>query len=204
MNRHIVKKSLIGVGLLALVGAVGAQTYYTHEVAQKFKLAENSQQAAPQDPIDDNWDPWSGDDLFSGNDPWTAIHNDMLRIQENMNREWARAMDEFHHLPGNIQMPVEGRIELQEQDDNYVVTAEIPGAKKSDININLDGRLLSISSKTQGMDKRTDANDKVIEQDRYASAFQQAFTLPGPVNAVGIHSDFKDGVLTVTIPKLSG
>jgi HSP20 family protein len=196
MNKHTVKKSIIGIGLLALVGAVGAQTYYTHNVAQRLKVAEQSQQSAPQEPpLAEEWDTWG--------DPWAAIHNDMMHMQQRMSHDWAMAMDELHHLPGNSQMPASGRIELQDKGDNYVVTANIPGAKENDININLDGRLLSISSQTHGMDKTTDDQGKVIEQDRYTSAFQQAFTLPGPVNVVGMHSDFKDGVLTVTIPKVT-
>lgn len=189
MKKHSVKKSLIGIGLLALVGVAGAETYYTHEVAQQQKSEQS-------DPIaDQSVNGWS--------DSWAALHSDMMRIQADMNREWAQAMDEFHHLPGETQMPVSGSIELKDQGDNYVVTANIPGASENNINVNLDGRLLSISSQTEGADKTTNEQGKVIEQDRYTSTYQQAFTLPGPVNAVGMHTDFKDGLLTVTIPKLT-
>ena len=41
----------------------------------------------------------------------------------------------------------------------------------------------------------------MTRQESYSSSFQQAFTLPGAVNASGMHSQYQDGVLTVTIPK---
>jgi HSP20 family protein len=82
-----------------------------------------------------------------------------------------------------------------------LVKADIPGAKESDISINLDGRLLSISAQTQTSEEQSSDNGQTIHEERYASSFQQAFTLPGPVQASGMHSQFQDGVLTVTIPK---
>jgi HSP20 family protein len=188
MNRKIVKRSLIGLGLLAIVGAAGAAVY-THEVAEQQKSEQNAPIA---EQTDDGW-----------SDSWAALHSDMMRIQEDMNHQWAQAMDEFHHLPGATQMPASGSIQLKDQGDKYVVTANIPGASEHNINVNLDGRLLSISSQTQGADKTTNDQGQVIEQDRYTSTYQQAFTLPGPVNAVGMHTNFKDGLLTVTIPKLT-
>jgi hypothetical protein len=51
------------------------------------------------------------------------------------------------------------------------------GAKEDDIAVNLDGRLLSISSQTQGREKQTADNGKVTRQKRYSGSFQQAFTL---------------------------
>ncbi len=196
MNRHTLKKTVIAIGLLGLVGAVGAETYYHHDTAKQLKAAEKTQEPAPPATA-------GKDDSGMASDPWAMLHEDMMRIQQDMNREWAQAMDEFHHLPGATRMPVSGSVQLQEQGDDYVVTANIPGARESDINVNLDGRLLSISSQTTGADKTTNDQGQVIEQDQYTRSYQQAFTLPGPVDAVGMHSDFKDGVLTVTIPKLS-
>jgi len=196
MNRHIVKKTAIGIALLGLVGAVGAETYYNHDMAKQLKAAEKTRQLAP--PASD-----AADNPDVASDPWAALHEDMMRIQQDMSREWAQAMDEFHHLPGSTRMPVSSSVQLEEKGDNYVVTADIPGAKESDINVNLNGRLLSISSQTTGSDKTTNDKGQVVEQDQFTESYQQAFTLPGPVDAIGMHSDFKDGVLTVTIPKLS-
>jgi HSP20 family protein len=188
--KHTVKKTLIGVGLLALVGAVGAQTYYTHNLVKQIKVADNSTPATqPPDQANGIWDPWA------------AMHADMMRMQQSMDRDFSMAFRDLSQMPANKEITTAAKINLQDKGKNYIVTADIPGAKKGDIDVNLDGRLLSISSRTKGSDAQKADNGKLIQQESYASDFEQAFTLPGPVNAVGMHSQFDSGVLTITIPK---
>ena len=191
MNRHNLKRPLIAIALLAIVGSVGAQTYYTHELANKVaeKQADTQEKApAPAEPSTSQWD------------PWTAVHRDMMRMQSEMESLYDQAFHDFYTARFS-NPPVTGSISLEEQGDDYVVKADIPGVQESDININLDGRLLSISAETSASKQQTDAKGQPIEQDRYASSFQEAFTLPGPVNATGMHSQYQDGMLTLTIPK---
>lgn len=198
MNKHPFKQPLIAIGLLALVGAVGAETYYTHELAKRVALTDaESAQETISGAANGSWD------------PWTAMHADMMRMRSQMDQAFDSVFnttfnDTFKSFNGPSDMDAQtgvGKLTLNEQGDNYVVEANIPGAKEGDINVNLNGRLLSISSQTQASKKQTGDNNQVIRQENYASAFQQAFTLPGPVKASGMHTQFKDGVLTVTIPK---
>ena len=191
---HTVKKTLIGVGLLALVGAVGAQTYYTHDLVKALKVADNGSPPATQ--------PDQSNTQNSGTwDPWAAMHADMMRMQQSMDRDFSMAFRDLSQMPTDKEITTSAKIDLQDQGKDYVVTASIPGASQNDINVNLDGRLLSISSRTQGSDQQKAQNGKMVRQEQFASDFEQAFTLPGPVNATGMHSKFKDGVLTITIPK---
>jgi len=190
MNMQTFKQPLIAVGLLVLVGAVGAQTYYTHELARRVTASETQAPALSL----------AGQSTGQA-DPWMAMHADMMRMQERMDRMFDNGFQNIYSMPGVALQPVGDKVALTDQDGNYVVKADIPGAKESDIAVNLDGRLLSISSKTQGQEKQSADNGQVTRQERYSSAFQQAFTLPGPVNASGMHSQYQDGVLTVTIPK---
>jgi HSP20 family protein len=125
----------------------------------------------------------------------------MMRMQARVDRMFDDASQGVHTIPDNAFQPGGGKVTLEERDGNYLVKADIPGAKESDVDVNLDGRLLSISSQTQGQEKQTADNGQVTRQESYSSSFQQAFTLPGPVNASGMRSQYRDGVLTVTIPK---
>jgi len=95
----------------------------------------------------------------------------------------------------------EAQVTLQEQGKDYVVEARIPGAKQGDIDVNLDGRVLSISSRFHGAERQTADHGRLTRQERYASSFRQALTLPGPVDRARMRSRFHDGVLTLTIPK---
>ena len=189
MNRPNLKRSLIAVGLLALIGSVGAQTYYTHELATR--VADRTAPESKQEAIPDDNARW---------DPWPEVHKDMLRMQKEMEKLYDNAFHEFYAMRFS-NPPESDSISLEEQGDNYVVKAQIPGAQKNDIAINLDGRLLSISAKTAASKESDDASGHPIQEERFASSFQEAFTLPGPVNASGMHSDYRDGVLTLTIPK---
>ena len=189
MNTRALRRPLIALGLLALAGAVGAQSYYTRELAQRVAAQEPAvppvTAAAPAS------GPW---------DPWSAIHADMMRMQAQMDRMFDSTYPDLR--TGGFNSPAGGgKVTLEAKGDDYVVKADIPGAKEGDINVNLDGRLLSISSQTRGNEQQTADNGQVVERGNYTSDFQEAFTLPGPVNASGMHSRFDDGVLTVTIPK---
>jgi HSP20 family protein len=191
MDKHVFTKPFITIGLLILVGAVGAQTYYTHELVKRVSdshpdsLPLESQMAYDNG----NWD------------PWIAMHENMQRIKAEMDHLFDHPSQDFHDLSGHGLMPSGGKVSLEEQGDDYLVKATIPGAKENDIQVNLDGRLLRISSRTQGSDEQKTDDGKVIREEHFASSFQRAFTLPSAVNAAGMHSEFKDGVLTVTIPK---
>jgi len=182
MKKPALKYAFITIIAIGAIGAVGAQTYYTHELAQRINDRPDSDLSyAPPGSIGGQWDPWS----------------DMQRMQAQIDRVFGQYFDA-------LQIPAPGdttEVTLKQQGDDYVVKAAIPGAKEGDIQVNLDGRLLSISSEARGTEKQTAQNGAVTSEETYSSAFEQAFTLPGPVNASGMKSDFKDGVLTLTIPK---
>ena len=98
--------------------------------------------------------------------------------------------------------PSEGDdVTLKEDKNDYLVTAKLPGVKEGNLNVSLDGRLLRISAQSQADEKETAHNGQVVGEESYASSIQRAFTLPGPIDASKMHTQFQDGVLTVTIPK---
>lgn len=190
MNKKILKPTLIAIGFLGVIGAVGAQAYYAHELAGRIAARE----AAPVLQATAVPDPQSGD-------PWAALHADMMRMQAQMDRAFNGAFGDFP-AAGLGSRDADARITVEERGNDYVVKANIPGASENDINVKLDGRLLSIASQIQGERQQTDDQGKEVRHESYAGSFQQAFTLPGPVNASGMHTQFQDGVLTVTIPKI--
>jgi HSP20 family protein len=182
MKKPALKYAFITIIAIGAIGAVGAQTYYTHELAQRITdRADSDLPIAPPASSRGQWDPWS----------------DMQRMQAQIDRVFGQYFDA-------LEIPATGdtaKVTLKQQGDDYVVNAAIPGAKEGDIKVNLNGRLLSISSEARSTEKQTAQSGAVTSEETYSSAFEQAFTLPGPVNASGMKSNFKDGVLTLTIPK---
>jgi HSP20 family protein len=89
--------------------------------------------------------------------------------------------------------------DVYEEKDNYVVKAELPGMKKEDINVAIQGRDLVISGERKS-ETKTEGTE-IYRAERYFGKFQRAVTLPITVAAKDVHADYKDGVLTVTLPK---
>jgi HSP20 family protein len=194
----MLKRSLITLGLLTLVGTVGAETYYTHKVAERMEAQGNQPQAEQPAPEAAGNETRPG---FAEWDPWT----EMRRIQQQVDRAFEESWQRMHSDIGALEpvaaVPAESDVVLKEDKGDYVVTASLPGIDESDLDVSLDGRLLRISAQSQGQQQETADNGQVVQEETYQSSLQRAFTLPGPVNASKMHTQFEDGVLTVTIPK---
>src|SRR6266404_3380272 len=90
-------------------------------------------------------------------------------------------------------------IDLFEDKDNFILRAELPGMKKEDIELSLHDGSLSISGERKSEDKHQDA--EIYRAERFFGRFQRTITLPAPVSADKIKAQYKDGILTVTLPK---
>jgi HSP20 family protein len=89
--------------------------------------------------------------------------------------------------------------DVYEEKDNFIVKAELPGMKKEDINVSLQDGSLIISGERKGETKSEDA--EVYRAERYFGKFQRVVSLPTVVAADKVKAQYKDGVLTVTLPK---
>jgi HSP20 family protein len=90
-------------------------------------------------------------------------------------------------------------LDVHEQKDNFIVKAELPGMKKEDITVSLHDGSLSISGERKSETKQADA--EVYRAERFLGRFQRTVTLPVQVAADKVKAQYKDGVLTVTLPK---
>ena len=90
-------------------------------------------------------------------------------------------------------------LDLHEDKDNFVVKIELPGMKKEDIDVSLHDGSLSISGERKGEEKFEGAD--VYRTERFFGHFQRTITLPAAVAADKIKAQYKDGILTVTLPK---
>jgi HSP20 family protein len=108
--------------------------------------------------------------------------------------------DELNRLfesPGNHWLPV---LEVQEDKDNFTVRTELPGLKREDIEVALHDGALLISGERKV--EKVEEGVEIHRQERYYGKFQRALTLATPVAADKITAQYKDGVLTVTLPKI--
>lgn len=90
-------------------------------------------------------------------------------------------------------------IDLYEKPDHLVLTAELPGMKKEDIDISLHGDVLTLSGERK--EEATFDKAETYRSERFLGRFQRTLTLPVAVNGSKVQASYKDGILTVTLPK---
>jgi HSP20 family protein len=90
-------------------------------------------------------------------------------------------------------------LDIFEDKDNVIVKAELPGMKREEIQVSLHDGSLSISGERKSESKHEDA--EVYRAERFVGRFQRTVSLPTPVAADKVKAQYKDGILTVTLPK---
>jgi HSP20 family protein len=90
-------------------------------------------------------------------------------------------------------------LDLYEEKDNLVVKVELPGMKREDIDVSLHEGSLSISGERKSEEKHQDAD--VYRTERFVGRFQRTVALPAPVAADKVKAQYKEGILTITLPK---
>ena len=90
-------------------------------------------------------------------------------------------------------------LDLYEEKDNFVVKAELPGMKREEIEVSLHEGSLSISGERKSEEKHEGA--EVHRTERFFGRFQRTVTLPSAVAADKVKAQYRDGILTVTLPK---
>jgi len=92
------------------------------------------------------------------------------------------------------------KVDVSEANGDYKVTAEIPGVKKEDIQIDIDGDLVSISAETRS-EKETKEGERVVHSERYFGKVSRSFRLGQEVDEARAEAKYADGVLQLVLPK---
>ncbi|MDE2400407.1 MAG: Hsp20 family protein [Burkholderiales bacterium] len=119
------------------------------------------------------------------------------QLLPDMFRRFSRPMRTGENMPADI------RLDVVEHDKEYQVRAEIPGAKKEDIHVNVDGNFVSISAEVR---KETEekSGGRVLLKETYLGSASRGFSLAHDIDSKGVTAKFEDGVLKLTLPKLEG
>jgi HSP20 family protein len=91
------------------------------------------------------------------------------------------------------------KMDLTRTDDTYAVKAEMPGVKKDDIQVAVDGNEVTISGETK-KESEEKKGEEVIRSERYYGKVSRSFTLPQEVDEAKVVAKYADGVLNLTLP----
>jgi HSP20 family protein len=94
-------------------------------------------------------------------------------------------------------------VDITETDKQYLVKAELPGAKKDDSRVTVDGSYVSISAEVREEKKETTKEDgeRVLLHETHYGSWSRGFTLPKEVDDKAAEATFENGVLSLTLPK---
>ncbi len=91
--------------------------------------------------------------------------------------------------------------DVTEDENELVLTAELPGMARKDVNVSVEGGVLSIKGEKSEERKEEDKKRDYRVVEREYGAFQRAFTLPPNIDATRITATMKDGILAIRLPK---
>ena len=92
------------------------------------------------------------------------------------------------------------RFDVAEQDNAYVVTAELPGYKKEDVQVEIDGARVSITAEAKAQNE-TREGEKVVYSERYTGKAVRSFELSSEIDSEAASAKYENGILTLNLPK---
>lgn len=101
----------------------------------------------------------------------------------------------------NETTPLKMRIDVSENDAAFNVKADIPGVKKEDINVRVEGNLVQIDAQKASESQSKGNGDKVLRSERHYGSISRSFSLGQDVDEARVQAKYADGVLTLELPK---
>jgi HSP20 family protein len=119
-----------------------------------------------------------------------------LSVQDEFNRLFDEFFDGFGLAPSGTFVP---QVDVAEGDKEIKVSAELPGLDEKDVEVTLSNNVLTISGEKK--DEKEDRGKNYYRMERSYGSFQRSISVPLEVDTDKVEATFKQGVLTVTLPK---
>jgi HSP20 family protein len=122
------------------------------------------------------------------------------RMFENMFQDFFAPLTQGRWSGDDVGMP---RLDVTETEKTFEVKAEMPGVKKEDVNVSIDGQRVTIEGECQQANEQRQG-EQVVYSERSTRKYQRSFTLPTEVEDTGAQARLEDGVLLLSLPKKQG
>jgi HSP20 family protein len=96
--------------------------------------------------------------------------------------------------------PAQIKLDVHETDGAYTVNAEVPGVRKEDIQVSLEGSTVTLRAEVKQEDREAHG-EKLLRSERYYGAVARSFQLPQEVDPGQAKAKYDNGMLTLTLPK---
>ena len=119
---------------------------------------------------------------MSNYDPWTEMERAFFN-----DGAWSRGLSEF-------------KTDIQDKGDSYLLEADLPGFKKEDIHVDLDGETMTIRAERHSEHEDQDKKGNYVRCERSYGSYARSFDISG-IETENISAQYADGVLKLTMPK---
>ncbi|MFH0910057.1 MAG: Hsp20/alpha crystallin family protein [Planctomycetota bacterium] len=128
--------------------------------------------------------------------PLRLLHRDMNRLFEDFFHGSELALFGERPWERGVSSP---RVDVRENDKEVEITAEIPGIAEDDIEVSLSDDILTIKGETRT--EREEEKGHYVRKEHSSRSFQRTLSIPVPIDSDAAEAAYKDGVLTVRLPK---
>src|SRR5699024_6678457 len=136
--------------------------------------------------------------------PWNSNEHSIQRFRNEIDGMFSMLFNDSF-LPTssfwNAENSFTPKCNIEEKKDHYLVEVEIPGVEPKDVNIELEGNMLSIKGERKRESKAEDQDDKMHVVEQSYGSFYRSFTLPNNANIDAIKANNKNSILFIEIPK---
>ncbi|MBN2048996.1 MAG: Hsp20/alpha crystallin family protein [Spirochaetales bacterium] len=121
------------------------------------------------------------------------------RNSMSLYEDFDRILDSFFSttVEGTQRMP---KVDIREREGSYTLEAELPGLSEKEVDVRVEENLLTLS--TLRREEEEEKKDRYIMRERSTSEYRRSFVLPKDADSKKIEASFKNGLLTLNIPKL--
>jgi HSP20 family protein len=145
-------------------------------------------------------EPWRRDDALLD-----SLFRPSLRLMDpSLSQPFNALVRSFSNslrLGDSILGGMDVNLDVVEKNGSYKVRADLPGMKKEDISVRIDGNVVNIEAKTQDSVQSEDTDGKILFQERYYGSVSRTFTLDRDLDETKATGKYADGVLTLELPK---
>lgn len=131
------------------------------------------------------------------------IFKEMQRMQQEMDRVFEHFNQRFFKDPVNKdffkEFSVSPRLDIRDKGDLYEIKVDLPGSSTNQIDVSAKDHVLTIKAGT--VETKEENQSNIIKKERFVNQFQRVETLPEDADESTLKTDFKDGVLTITLKK---
>ncbi len=122
----------------------------------------------------------------------------MTDFQNEVNRLFHRSL----HKKNGWEKTFEPEVDVLDEKDGFVIKADLPGVKKDDIEVKVEGRVVTL--KGERKEEKETREKSSFTSERFYGTFTRMLELPADVKAEQVKAVYKDGVLEITLPKTEG